>query len=297
LPRDHRSTATAIGFLAILVLAGCATPDPGVLGPRNADVGAENGGPVLRGVVVDTELVPIANATIVLPDIDLATMSDGTGGFELGLPYAGTHTAIFEKIGYRTVVRSVEIHETPTDRLIVTLEPIALDVPYHETLIEVTYTQCWLSAGPAGVPCIGFIDYLTNQQLSDDKSTVNFKVDKPGLAALLIELTFLPQNLGHDAVIVVREPGSIYSGAQKSWLLQYGGSPIRALLVPGEVGEGGDDPFEEPPGTEYMALIGGWNTNNSIPSFGLHLDFRTEDYFTFFYNRMPSPGFTVLPDQ
>lgn len=296
-----RVKAAAVSLFVLLsaaAAAGCvgaSEPSSGSSVPIERFDDAE--GLVIEGLVVDSELVPVSDVAVVAAELDVVLMTDAAGLFRLPVSEPGEYLLVFEKNGYATQELRVGAREDAVTRVVVTLIPVALDVPYHETHIVFTYAQCWVSAGPAGAPCFSTVDYFAGTNLSQDKNTHLFRVEKPGLANLLIEIMYRSQALGKEAIIVVREPGSIYSGAQKSWLLQFGPSPIRAWLIPGKVGVGGRDKFEEPAGTKYMALIGGWGSNSTIPTVALHLEFRTQTHFNFFYNRPAPRDFTSLPDQ
>lgn len=292
--------------LVVAAIAGLAAS--GCVGDSGApsDVGRDPSAPgaetesdalALEGIVVDPEFVPVEGVAVALPDLEASTLTDPGGRFRLSVPSPGDYLVVFQKDGYASLELGAFVAEGAENKLVVTLEPNSLEVPYHETHIHATYAQLWLSAGPAGIPVVGAVDYLAGTSLSQDKPTVLFDVLAPGLVEILVEISFQPQALGKEAIIVVREPGSIYSGAQKSWLLQFGPSPIRAQLLEGEVGVGGSHAFDATIGMKYMAMIGGWGSNSTIPTVAVHLDFRTQTHLNWFYNRPASPGFTSLPDQ
>lgn len=245
---------------------------------------------------MDTEFVPLPEVDVLLAQHEVRAVTGEDGRFQILPPGPGDYTLVFNKDGYASQELGISVYESEPARVLVTLVPVASHVPYHETRIVFTYTQCWFSAGPAGAACLGLVDYLAGTSVSQDRLTHVFSVQE-NLGNLLIEIMYKAQSLGKEAIIVVREPGSLYSGAQKSWLLQFGPSPIRAWLVPDQVGTGGRDKFMADPTIKYMALIGGWGSNSTIPSVALHLDFRTQTHFNLFYNRPGPPDFTSLPDQ
>ena len=82
--------------LSAVVLAGCAEeiPEEAPEGPASLealDLEADEGKGVIRGVVVDTSIVPVAGATVSLTD-GRTTESQDDGGFGFGNVEPGFHT-------------------------------------------------------------------------------------------------------------------------------------------------------------------------------------------------------------
>ncbi len=279
----------------VLPWAGCLGGSPST--PSDAD-GPDGDGVMLRGLVVDTEFFPLDEAAVTLAGSDETTVTDGNGTFELGPVAVGSaFTLVVEKMGY--LDQEVAGQAAADDRqILVTLTPTALDVPFHETFVHVALLDCSWAILSATFPCVP-IDRVTGQNITGDRSEWNFEIPYDGLADLLHEMTWQEQATGKDMKIVMTDPGEavFVGGVSNFYLSRAGGDPLRSWLVPGQVGPGGDVPFDGNESREYRAFIRGSESNMTVPVAAIYIEHRADNWFSFFYNRAGPRDFTALPDE
>ncbi|HUR26400.1 MAG TPA: carboxypeptidase-like regulatory domain-containing protein [Candidatus Thermoplasmatota archaeon] len=169
----------ALTFLVAL-MAGCTqggSPDealpPADFGELGLEATATTG--VIRGIVVDDAIRPIAGAQVVLTPGDKSAVSteQGTFGFD-GLE-AGTYFLQVEKAGYNATQTSTEVvagvAEPPITKVLLTLNPST--APY----LEVLQFNGFLSLGVSiGITSVGTTINPTLAEALDDTSiwTVQF---------------------------------------------------------------------------------------------------------------------------
>lgn len=266
------------------------------------------------GVIIDTELLPIAEADVAVTPGDHIVLTGSDGTFVVGPLEPGTYTVSASKRGYAAKEQQVTVTETDESKLRLTLEAVASDVPYHETFSEAMYLICALvsPATPVGrinVPCAGLVDVLAGTTNSLDHWIFYFVIDKPGFKSLVMEMVWDPQQTGHDGLMQlstegraapneaggVTIAGTLYGGTQ--------GPPFYMTLHAGQnYWLDGTDPdsifYPEPNATEtFKMLIAGGGGNTTVPGLGFFLEFRPTAYLTFFYNREATPDFTILPPE
>ena len=139
----------SLGLVALLLLAGCSSPNqadeetsPAAFEELHLEATSPTG--VIRGVVVDPAIRPLAGATITLraePPLTATTTDDGAFGFD-GLP-AGTYFLNVHKLGYLDVQQSADVMAGEAEPRIVKVilasdgKPAPFAVPYtFEGMIE-----------------------------------------------------------------------------------------------------------------------------------------------------------------
>lgn len=164
-------------LLALSFLAGCTgSPGPGDgLPPADFDdlgLQATASTGVIRGIVVDDAIRPIADASILLTpgDKSTATTPAGTFGFDALEP--GTYFLRIERAGYNATQTSTEavagVAEPPILKVLLTRNPST--VPYIETL----QFNGFLSLGVAiGITSVGTTIDPTLSETLDDHSIWN----------------------------------------------------------------------------------------------------------------------------
>src|SRR5688500_16195818 len=121
----------AAALLAVSLLAGCSSPSggsPSEDGPTFDDLGlqATSSTGVIRGVVVDDAIRPIAGAKVTLlgeAPKDAVTTDQGTFGFD-GLP-AATYFLKVHKVGFADAQQSADVVAGVADPPIVKVQLLA----------------------------------------------------------------------------------------------------------------------------------------------------------------------------
>lgn len=140
-----------VALLAGALLAGCSSSsdDPPASGPEPTfdDLGlqATDSTGVIRGVVVDDAIRPVAGASVVLRgemNLETASTDIGTFGFD-GLP-AGTYFLTVSKLGYFEAQQSTEVvagvAEPAIAKVLLTVD--AANLPYVEAFTFEGYIEC-----------------------------------------------------------------------------------------------------------------------------------------------------------
>lgn len=170
------SGAPAALLATALLLAGCTGGD-GAEGPTDEDfdglgLQATDTTGVLRGVVVDAAVRPMANVAIALAGPTQATATttaDGLFGFDGLQP--GTYFLTATKPGYQATQQSAEVVAGVVDPPIVKmlLEVDPANTPYVSTLVFDGFIECsgsfvafgLAACSTAGLPNDRFIEYYT----------------------------------------------------------------------------------------------------------------------------------------
>jgi hypothetical protein len=319
---SRRARAAPAAWTALLVaLAGCIAGDGGIGAAPDAHLrgfearpGADGRPAHIVGVVVDTELIPLAGADVVLTPGELVALSDESGAFVFGPLEPGTYTLTAQKRGYASKDQQAEVSETEPTHVRLTLTAIASDVPYHETFSEAMYLICHLVIRNAATgiqvlnaPC-GAVDLVTGSTNTLDHWIFFFVVENPGFRSLVMEMVWDPQQLGHDGLMQLSTEGrvSAASGTQAVGVAGtvYGGTmgpPFHAVIHAGQSywrTAGKNVTFyPEPNATErFKMLVAGGGDNTTLGGSAVFIEFRPTAYLTMFYNRHASPEFSVIPD-
>lgn len=282
------------GFLAILALSGCFASTEEPLS------GLEDGPEAvyIEGVIVDSELVPVEGASVVLDGFE-PQMTSAAGSFRIGPVGPGTYELIVEKAGYGPVSWKVTVGSDPEDPVVVQLVPVASDVPYFEIEPHASVIGCAV-ATPTGRLTCGLVAQTTGATPVPDSSVFGFSIPKDGLAMLLVETAWQPgtafaQQLSVNVLDQEGDQSNCLTTA--CYAEEVGDSPIRIEFRPG-VRWHEADPYQAFPGESGH----GFNLY-LMPPFGtpenpvlVFADQRADTFLTFFYNREASSGFSALPD-
>lgn len=252
----------------------------------------------IRGVVVDAEIVPVKAADVELVGHGKVATTDAGGAFSFSALEPGTYTLVASKAGYAGAESAVAVAAGQVAAVSLALTPVALNVPYHETILIVALLDCSWAITSATFPCVP-IDRVTGQNITGDRSAWKFSIPAAGLANLLHEMEWSPQPIGREMKVVITEPNQpvFIGGVTRFYLVNQGPTPLRAWLEHGKVAVGGSVAFDGNESTRYDAYIRGSPSNNTIPQAALYIDQRANNWFTFFYNRPGNPDFTALPDR
>lgn len=161
------------------LLAGCAdetpTPVEDDFGDFEQDLEATEDTGILRGVVVDTAVIPIAGVTVAIQGTELLQETDANGQFGFDGLEPGTYFLDLSKIGYLPVQANAEVVADVAQPPVVKvrMEADLENLPYASTQHHKGYYQCGLSF----VVVCGAPNVLTDGQVTDDSSTYTFYFD------------------------------------------------------------------------------------------------------------------------
>lgn len=285
----------ASAFVAI-ALAGCAGGDgdaastEGPSGPADVD---DNAGTVI-GLVQDDELSPVANATVAIVDAGAEAVTDSSGTFRLANVPAGAHTVFVQKLGFESIGKSVAVLAGQTTEVTITLEPLPVEEPHHETFQQ-TKKVDW---GVRVVPFVGGIaggDQSWDYETSDRTDVMNdmfIEMEWDGTQALAggmrlrVEVDGEANDLDFTfCVLEGKSPLTCHTGASASE------DNITMIIDNDHSDCPGDDTCE----IQWRGFTGTGNTGQDA-DFGVMLDQEFTVYTTHFYRQIMPPGFSARPD-
>lgn len=129
-------------LLAIVALAGCVDGEetPEAAAPTSVDPGPEDG--VIEGQVVDSEQLPVAGASVAIPDEGLETTTDEEGVFVFEQVAPGTKTVFVQKLGFDSLGKTVHVQAGQTAQVTITLDALRVVDPWAETFIGDGFMTC-----------------------------------------------------------------------------------------------------------------------------------------------------------
>ncbi len=168
----HGRALTLTFLLFAVALAGCAEGSPKETGSdenlEGIDVKASDTTGVIRGIVVDSAIVPVANAVVSIQSLGINTTSNANGAFGFQDLAPGTYFIEAQKPGFSTVQNSVEVvagvDEPPVLKLLMTILPGT--APYIEGISMAGYLTCGVAVFATSVGCttFGFVADAINDQ-------------------------------------------------------------------------------------------------------------------------------------
>ena len=280
--------------------------------PDATDIGEAKARHIV-GIVVDPEFVPIAEAAVVVTPGDVVGVTNAAGAFDMGPFDPGEYTVMPEKDGYKAEPVKVRVVDDKPAEVRLVLQPVGRNVPYHETGTYNAYITCHvvlrssdLNQQIGNLPCAAVID-LVQPGISTDKWIYKFKVEQTGFSGIVLEMTWQPQQFGHDGLMQMKTTGTIQAtggGVQPAGTV-YGdtmSAPFHAVLTPGNsywVNAGQPVTFYPTPNVTqaFEVLLGGGGDNTTLRGSAAFIDYRPTAFATLFYNRPPARDFTTLPDK
>jgi hypothetical protein len=165
-----------------LAFSGCAggsaESSESTPAPASVIVGDTAAGGRIVGTVVSDELAPVQGATAGLKGIEITAVSDKEGRFEFQNVPAGQHTLFVARLGYESVPKQVTVNDGETTEVTVSLNPIAVEEDFVESLEFKLYMAC--GGGLVGVTFTGGCP----AQLGNHKVAVDHNVTNKVLSAL-----------------------------------------------------------------------------------------------------------------
>ena len=281
-------------LLVGIAVAGCASenaPEPAepVADFTELELAATATTGIIRGIVVDDAIRPIAGAKLLLQTEsgprETTSTEEGVFGFD-ALP-GGTYFIQATKPGYTSSQTSTEVvpgvEEPPITKILLVLDPAT--APYVTAVVWNGFIECSMRVGVPTTTGVGV--NACNDVANQD---VNFPLSVEGVPDLLQgELIWEnTQSLGSGLSFVVGP----YSCADVKWSRADGGSPL--VIGLNQTDLEGEEDFAEDAGLCYRVFS--WTADEVANGAGLVLSQRFDAYFHLFYNFLPPEGWQFSVD-
>lgn len=314
----QRPPLVALALLAT-VLAGCGGSPPaktavdepdGAAELEDLDLVATKDTGILRGVVVDAAIRPLAGVRVRLAGLDqgMDTTASGLFGFD-GLE-AGEYVVQAEKAGFLPVQTTVAVvvgdDSPPFSRLLLQANG-SYQAPYVEVSQITGYIQCTGSPmALCGIPnnyrptACGTHDALCYPAVTEDRAL--FQLEALGNVSFLqAELVWQASSDLTRTLAWNHVAGMGCAGLEGHNNVTHGESPLQAPLVPREVRVPGGDVC-----TMFLAVTAGPPTEAAclpvpVPlfntlCFGVAVNQAFDIYLHAFYGYLPPEGWTFVAD-
>jgi hypothetical protein len=285
-------------LLAVALLAGCATPPPSAPSDAPVDFSSLSLSPtattgIIRGVVVDSAIRPLGNASIALTPGNHTVRSTAAGAFGFDDLAAGTYFLHVHKTGFADTQASTDVvagvAEPPIVKVQLSIVPGS--APYVEASTHDVFMTCGMAVVASSVGC----DTSTADQFGD---TVYFLVTFTQLpkwtqGELVWQQT---QPAGGEFIWQIAVPGTnnYYSAGETTT------SPALAFIDNATLEKNADAIVKD--GAEYRVFGGPHPTCTTPPPVpnnygcGLTLNQRATAYLHSFYNFLPPEGWRFTVD-
>ncbi|HJQ93089.1 MAG TPA: carboxypeptidase-like regulatory domain-containing protein [Candidatus Thermoplasmatota archaeon] len=287
-------------LLTAFSVAGCSSPEPASAEPVADFTGLELAATattgVIRGIVVDDAIRPVAGATLVLQTEagprEATSTADGVFGYD-DLA-GGTYFIQATKPGYTSSQTSTEVvpgvAEPPVTKILLVLDPAT--TPYVTAVVWNGFIECSMRAGTGNLA--GSVGVNACNDLPGDvqwnNQDVNFPVSVDGVPDLMQgEMIWEDtQSLGSGLSFVVGP----HSCADVKWNRADGASPLVIRLNQTDLED--EEDFAEDAGLCYRAFS--YTAEETAHFGGLVLSQRFDAYFHLFYNFLPPDGWQFSVD-
>lgn len=284
-----RGLLLPLALLLAALLSGCQSPDagPGGAGGAKGDTGGADEADdrreapdatatkgIIRGLVIDDAIRPVARAEARLAPGDILEASDDAGTFYFGPLEPGFYTVTVSKAGFHSLEQGVTVlagvDEPPVTKFQLNADPGT--AAFFEQVQWTGFIQCGI-----GTPVPGYTPMACNIATGAYNEHVHVLPQVPTFVQT--ELTWKStQALNNELRIIHRGTGGEYAGIE-------GTNPV-ILRVAGDV------LAERLP--EDLALIADVFPTNSDPDLIVNQGF--EVYTTVFYNFLPPDEWTFIND-
>ena len=157
--------AVTLGLMLLTIaFAGCASSE----GANPQGGGAGGSGPVatgepiadaasVQGLVVDDSQAPLEGAIVGLLGLGLQVQTDEAGSFRFENVPPGEHDISAAKLGFASTAKRVNVEASQQlTGVILTLEPVAVEEPYHESFGPYSgFFHCMWGTATVDVPVLG----------------------------------------------------------------------------------------------------------------------------------------------
>lgn len=256
-------------------------------------------------------LVPLPDAQVYVIEGGANDTTDQDGVYEVqGVP-AGTVHVLFQKLGYTSVQRSVELEDGGSAELSVRLDPLAIEDPYHTTGIQDGLIGCGLlgktnedpNASHNIVAACGVFGNLGYHDI--DKFHLAWPMGSlDETSGAWGETTWTPTQAAGKGLSILwtvwdsSNPGGAYSFIRANSV----NSPISVRITSEsmkQILEERDtiDDCTVDNCTLHTYHYGRAETLGTPVDVGLSLQQRYSEYFTLFFNQELPMQFSALPDQ
>jgi hypothetical protein len=280
----HKSAACLV---ILLVLAGCAGKpkvDPAPAQFQDLGLKADDGTGVIRGVVVDSAIKPIAGAVVTLVDTKEEATTDSEGRFGYSNVAPGPHFLTADKAGFGAIQTSVEVvaGETAPRATIIQMVRVPGTEPRVMMLEWHGFMQCsWTAGGAFATGC------LIGSYTDDDSRKFDVIEGQP--AFLQSEVLWkATQTLGTS--FCMRHYASQDIGGTVLMDDVCGPSPLLQQADAARLNETGVGTSK---GIERLVWVDGYGTHQG-PGFALNQKFDL--FTTLFYNFVPDPDWRFVDD-
>lgn len=193
----------ALSSALLVVLAGCAAqPDQnaqensqGLVAPEPTYDEATG---AIQGRATDSEFVPVAKATVGIPELKLQTETAADGTFSFSKVPAGRHRISALKIGYESAMASVEVEAGKTTEAVrLMLQPMAVKQPRMENSSFNGHISCTIAAfALLSEECGNGVDSgVAGRVGQDSNNKIDWKfqvASLENLTGILIEMSWKP---------------------------------------------------------------------------------------------------------
>lgn len=296
-----------LAVLACVVLAGCtgAKGPPSEPAPDGVETSPESAAREsieLRGHVLSSALVPIANATVTVVATDLIDVTGADGAFDFGRPESRIYTLVATAGGF--VESSLTVTpEQAAEAVRLVMLPGMPTQPYNQTFAFTGILQCALEALIISPSCDSALTAVPGQPvppLFDTDQSFLFQADL-GWKTLVIDVAFDGEaHPGLDGLrVTVRGSRDPDSGGEYT---QYGrwndAQSFTARLEPGGTYADGTEPVpDNATGFQVDTYPHShlWHAGEASPFLGVGFaqNVRFDLYATLFYVNPAPEGFTL----
>jgi hypothetical protein len=258
----------------------------------------------IRGVVLDPELLPVADAQVQLDQDDFETTTAADGSFSLSHVPPGTYTLYVAKLGYESVARATEVTAGRlTEDVSFTLEPLPVVEPfsrvekfegfitcsigYEAVLSEECGQGLQTPVGTFGRDPNNRIDWAFNVTTTENLVAIYLELDWDAATAAAQQLAF---NVAHGFTCIPSCGADItYCGAFDN----FGQAVQSCHLETGDLGI--DDPATQLPWDITARAWAAPSPATDPPNIVLQQSFTM--YRTEFYGLGMTEGYSAVPDQ
>lgn len=304
-----------------MALAGCAdsgTPDtdPDEEGFDDVDLDATDETGVIRGVVVDASIVPIAAATVTLQNLEVSTETNDNGAFGFSDLEPGSYFLEVSKVGYESVQTSAEV-QAGVDRppiIKIQLPANPEELPFVVPLAQELFISCGFKAANY-VFDAGWCDPTGNLGMEDrDRSATTFETGtEQGPQYYQSEVTWKanqPASQGLVTIQCARDNTACGSGVGSDRICNVrGASPLICKIAadtPSNTVPGGGNNFttiRDGEGFGSIFSVGLYSNCavtcdpvTGVLGVGLALDQEVQAYVHVFYNFQPEDDWLFIED-